>query len=65
MKKPLWKSTIVIWTEFDPYDTEIDTLAWHAMEGDGYCSRHIADHIADPESDPDWDGTEFFWDPEE
>ena len=56
----LWKSTIVIWSEFDPQTVELDRLAQEAMSGDAYCSLQTADLIEHAELDPNWDGTEFF-----
>lgn len=35
----LWKTTLEIWSDFDPTDVEIDTLAHEAMRGDAYCNR--------------------------
>ncbi len=61
MKKPLYKTTIVIWSEYDPTDeVELDDLAREAVSGDAYCSKMRALKVDDPPKDPDWDGTEFF-----
>lgn len=65
---PLWKTTIVIWSEYDPTegaedaDDELDivTLAEEAVDGNAYCSYADATLIQRPEKDPHWDGTEFF-----
>jgi hypothetical protein len=38
--QPLHKSTIVIWTDYDPSDSEISALAREAENGDAYCSRN-------------------------
>jgi hypothetical protein len=57
----LFKTTIVIWTEYDPtLLVEIDELARDAMEGESYCSSSESVLVEDPEKDTDWDGTEFF-----
>ena len=56
----LWKSTIVIWTRYDPQDVEIEDLARDAVGGDAYCSRQEAAEVADARTDPDWDFSEFF-----
>ena len=65
--KKLFKTTIVIWSEFNPNEEglEIDALAHDAMEGESYCSKSETDLIENPEQDKDWDGTEFFGEPEE
>lgn len=61
--QPLYKTTIVIWTDYLP-ESDIDNLAREAIYGDAYCSRHEVSKIEDPEGDEDWDGTEFFAEPE-
>lgn len=58
--RTLYKSTIIIWTDFDPDDFDIDALALEAVTGSAYCSSQTSEEIIDPENDPDWDGTEFF-----
>lgn len=60
MTPPLWKSTIVIWTDYPPSETELDELARDAISGNAYCSKMHYAHVDDPTKDPDWDGTEFF-----
>lgn len=60
MKKPLYKTTIVIWSDEDPTDMEIDMLARDAISGGSYCSKQQTEIIPDPKKDKDWDGTEFF-----
>jgi hypothetical protein len=59
-ERPLFKSTIVIWSDTDPYGSEISALARDAENGDSYCSRNHSELVRDPTSDPDWDGTDFF-----
>lgn len=58
--KKLWKSTIVIWSEFDPQEVSMDDLAREAICGEAYCSCSTAKFIENPVKDIDWDGTEFF-----
>jgi hypothetical protein len=60
MPKDLYKTTVVIWSEFDPGGMELYDIARDAVDGDSYCSVQKLEIVADPESDPDWDGTEFF-----
>jgi hypothetical protein len=58
----LFKTTIVIWREYDPseLDLELSTLAQQAENGDAYCSSMTCALITEPEKDSNWDGTEFF-----
>jgi len=56
----LFKTTIVIWSDYDPKNMEVDALASDAMDGQSYCSQQKTEEIKDVENDPDWDGTEFF-----
>ena len=58
--KPLYKSTIVIWSDYDPTFVELESLAAQAVYGDAYCSKLIEEVVQEPTLDPDWDGTEFF-----
>jgi hypothetical protein len=61
MPKKLYKTTIIIWSEYDPtFKIEVDELARDAMSGESYCSKQDTEEIEDPTKDPDWDGTEFF-----
>ena len=63
MTKPLWKTSILIWTDYDPQNFEIDSLSYQAMEGDAYCSAVKIDYVANPDLDTQWDDAEFFLDP--
>jgi hypothetical protein len=56
----LYKSTIVIWSEFDPRNMELSHLAREAESGEAYCSKSVAVLVKKPATDPDWDNTEFF-----
>jgi hypothetical protein len=59
--KPLYKTTIVIWSEYDPTDkVELDDLASDATTGGSYCSYMHASRVEAPTKDKHWDGTEFF-----
>lgn len=62
MSKPfkLWKTTIVIWSDYHPNGLSLTELAREAEVGDCYCSKQDIKMVADYESDRDWDGTEFF-----
>lgn len=58
--KPLYKTTVVIWTEYDPHQSELEDLARDATSGESYCSKAVTEVVNDPATDSDWDGTEFF-----
>ena len=58
--EPLYKTTIVIWTDFNPYRLELDDLAREAVSGDGYCSKQEITLVEDPSKDPDCPAMEFF-----
>lgn len=62
MKKSLYKSVIIIWSDTNPNKMELSDLARDAESGDSYCSQMKTSLIKDPVNDPDWDGTEFFED---
>jgi len=63
----LYKTTIVIWSEFNPDQQmiELSNLANLATNGNAYCSKQESEEVMDPVSDKDWDGTEFFGEMEE
>lgn len=61
----LYKTTIVIWSEYSTKDVELSNLVEEAEQGDAYCSSEKCVLIANPETDPDWDETEFFGTDEE
>ena len=61
----LYKSTIVIWSEYDPTKLELSHLARDAESGDAYCAKCHAEVVDAVENDPDWDGTDFFGDDSE
>lgn len=67
MTKPLWKTTIVIWSEYNPFGAglEITDLAREAEEGDSYCAHTESVRVIDPASDPHPPGAEFFFDDKE
>jgi hypothetical protein len=58
--RPLWKTTIVIWSEYDGTRVELSALAREAEQGDAYCSVSGSELISDPAADEGWDFTEFF-----
>ena len=60
--KPLYKTTVVIWSEFDPSELSLRDLVWEATSaiGEAYWSKYHGELVNDPAEDPDWDGTDFF-----
>ncbi len=56
----LYKTTIILWSEYDTHKLELAELAREATEGNSYCSTVYQEPITDPTKDSDWDGTEFF-----
>lgn len=58
----LYKTTIVIWSQFDPDASgiELSELASDAESGESYCSKLESHVVEDAKADADWDGTEFF-----
>lgn len=55
----LYKTKIIIYTDYSPLTLELDDLAHEAMRGDAYCSLKTTEEI-NTNLDPDWDGSEFF-----
>lgn len=63
--KPLFKTTIVIWSDFDPSHCDIECMAHEATQGEAYCSASHVERVEDPSKDKDWDNTEFFDSPDD
>ena len=61
MSKPdaLYKTTIVIWTDYDPSGVELEDLARDATSGEALCGSQETTKITDPAEYPD---TDFFGD---
>jgi len=62
MGEPLYKTTIIIWSEYDPQhqDMEISDIAAQAIDGDAYCSFSQSELVEDPLADPYPPSMEFF-----
>lgn len=56
----MYKTTIVIWTDYDPSEVELADLAREATHGDAYCSLQRTEAVADPLTDPNPPSAEFF-----
>jgi hypothetical protein len=67
MTKPLWKTTIVIWSDYNPFTAGLDItdLAREADQGDSYCAHSESVLVQAPFGDPHPPGEEFFSDPDE
>lgn len=60
--KPLWKTTIVIWSDYDPSGRmELEDLARQATSGDAYCSLQETVYVYDPDEDDNPPSDEFFF----
>lgn len=61
-KQGLWKTTLVIWSPYNPTqeNRELSDLARDAEVGESYCSQSITEYVLFPKLDPEWDDTEFF-----
>lgn len=57
----LWKTTIIIWSDFNPEDFDIEDLSRETMAGGAYCAEQKVEFIDEPVDDVDWDGTTFFY----
>jgi len=55
--KKLYKSTITIWSEFDPRDAELIQLAHEATAGVAFCSSNEVELVTNPDKFPN---TDFF-----
>lgn len=60
--RPLYKTIIVIWSEFDGSEVEIDVLAREAIEGDAICVLSKSILIPDPDTDDTFADTGEFFD---
>ena len=63
--KALYKSTIIIWSDFDPMTVELSQLASEAESGSALCTSFDGSLIEDPSKDDDWDDIDFFDEDEE
>ena len=61
----LYKTILVIWTEYPTDEVGLEDLGHAATSGDAYCVSQDCTLIPDVANDPHWDGTEFFGEEEE
>lgn len=52
--RKLYKSVIVIWSEYDPSSVELSHLAREAENGDAYCSGFRSSLVKKADQDPDF-----------
>jgi len=60
VNKPLFKTAITIWTDYDPSMVETDVLTRGVYGGLAYAVRQATVQVDDPASDPDFPDTDFF-----
>jgi hypothetical protein len=61
--KPLYKTTIVVWSDFDPSGVSAIDLMNDIGDnefGRVYISYRNSREMVDPQTDPHWDNTEHF-----
>jgi len=52
----MFKTSIVIWSKFDPNELDIEDLAREALaESDSFCSSVEKEFVEFVEEDPNWD----------
>ena len=56
----LYKTTIVIWTDYNASQVELEDLAIAATVGDAYCSKQECVKVEEPFDDPNPPSPEFF-----
>lgn len=52
----LYRTTIVVWTDYPPNDMELADLAREATIGDALCDYRVTEVVTDAGSFPDDDG---------
>jgi hypothetical protein len=63
--RPLYKTTIVVWTEDNTDGISAERLGRELSIGDAYCSVKNCELVKDPDNDDNWDDTDFFGQEEE
>jgi len=61
----LWKTTIEIWSDYDPFGVELEDLAREAQVGDAYCNSSISERVIPFDGTEVPDGVLSFFDMEE
>jgi hypothetical protein len=58
--KPLYRTTIVIWSEFDPTQVELEDLAREATSAKAHCSAQESVLVPEPDREPAFACGDFF-----
>jgi hypothetical protein len=58
--RKLWKTEIVIWSEWDPQKTEVSVLARAGESGSAYIGKAHSELVAGWREDPDAPSEDFF-----
>lgn len=61
----LYKTTIVLWTDFHTVGSSVLSLGDCVDSGDASCSKFLCEPVERPEEDPDWDNSDFLTDDED
>jgi len=60
--KKLYKTTIVIWSNTNPEECDIEDIARETLCGDHFLAEHKIELVGDPTEDVDWNaGSEDFF----
>jgi hypothetical protein len=59
-QRGLFKTTIIIWSEYDGSGASLEDLARDATSGESHCHSQKSEWIEDPKNDKDFSGEEFF-----
>jgi len=58
--RKLWKTEVVIWSEFDPQKTPVSALAREGESGSAYIGKAHSELVSGWEEDPDAPPQDFF-----
>lgn len=58
--KQLWKTEIVIWSDFDPQKVSVSRLAQEGEDGAAYIGKAHSELVAGWQHDPDAPSDDFF-----
>lgn len=53
--KELYKTTIVIWTDYNPSTVELDDLGYEATNGAALCTTRVCEKVTDQSEFPSGD----------
>lgn len=58
--RQLWKTTIIIWSKWDPSTTPVSTLAKEGEDGGAYISKAHSELVSNPYDQEDGPSESFF-----